>query len=192
MIQSRTHTCNELRLSDAGKTVTLAGWYENLRQVSKNLAFLQLRDFYGVTQLVFEDEEMFSKIDGINKESTIQVTGVVRERSNKTDKLATGDIEVVPTEVKILGKCIYNELPFEIRQSRNADENFRLKYRYLDLRNPEVKDRIVLRSKVVTELRNRMNAEDFTEITTPILTCQNNRNQKAGQPDSVLPDEFRP
>lgn len=188
MIQSRTHTCNELRLSDVGKTVTLAGWYENLRQVSKNLAFLILRDFYGVTQLVFEDEAMLSKLDGINKESTIQVTGVVRERSNKTDKLATGDIEVVPTEVKILGKCIYNELPFEIRQSRNADENFRLKYRYLDLRNPEVKDRIVLRSKVVTELRNRMNAEDFTEITTPILTC----SSPEGARDYLVPSRKFP
>ncbi len=78
MIQSRTHTCNELRLSDAGKTVTLAGWYENLRQVSKNLAFLILRDFYGVTQIVFEDEEMLSKLDGINKESTIRSKGEVQ------------------------------------------------------------------------------------------------------------------
>ena len=171
MAQSRTHTCDELRITDAGKTVTLAGWYENLRKVSKNLAFLILRDFYGVTQIVFEDEEMLAKLDGINKESTLQITGVVRERSNKTDKLATGDIDVVPTDVKILGKCIYNELPFEIRQSKSADENFRLKYRYLDLRNPEVKDKILLRSKVVTELRQRMNDENFVEITTPILTC---------------------
>ena len=188
MAQSRTHTCDELRITDAGKTVTLAGWYENLRKVSKNLAFLILRDFYGVTQIVFEDEEMLARLDGINKESTLQITGVVRERSNKTDKLATGDIEVVPTDVKILGKCIYNELPFEIRQSKSADENFRLKYRYLDLRNPEVKDKILLRSKVVTELRQRMNDENFVEITTPILTC----SSPEGARDYLVPSRKFP
>ena len=188
MVQSRTHNCGELRLSDAGKTVTLAGYYENMRQVSKNLAFLQLRDFYGVTQIVFEDEGMLSCLDGVNKESTLQITGLVRERSNKTDKLATGEIEVVPTEVNVLGKNIHNELPFEIRQSRQADENARLKYRYLDLRNPEVKDRILIRSKVVTELRQRMNDEDFVEITTPILTC----SSPEGARDYLVPSRKFP
>ena len=132
MIQSRTHNCNELRLSDAGKNVTIVGWYENIRKVSKNLGFLILRDFYGTTQVVIETEEMMQVIDSVNKESTISVTGVVRERSSKNKDLATGEIEVVPEKIEILGKCIYNALPFEINQSKDADENTRLKYRYLD------------------------------------------------------------
>ena len=135
MIQSRTHNCNELRLSDAGKNVTIVGWYENIRKVSKNLGFLILRDFYGTTQVVIETEEMMQVIDSVNKESTISVTGVVRERSSKNKDLATGEIEVVPEKIEILGKCIYNALPFEINQSKDADENTRLKYRYLDLLN---------------------------------------------------------
>ena len=96
MTQSRTHTCNELRLSDAGKIVTLVGWYENLRRVSKNLGFLILRDFYGTTQIVIETEEMMEQISGVNTESTISVTGTVRERSSKNTNLPTGEIEVVP------------------------------------------------------------------------------------------------
>ena len=171
MIQSRTHNCNELRLSDAGKNVTIVGWYENIRKVSKNLGFLILRDFYGTTQVVIETEEMMQVIDSVNKESTISVTGVVRERSSKNKDLATGEIEVVPEKIEILGKCIYNALPFEINQSKDADENTRLKYRYLDLRNPAVKGNIVLRSKIVAELRQKMNSLNFMEITTPILTC---------------------
>ena len=126
MTQSRTHNCNELRLSNAGEKVTLVGWYENLRKVSKNLGFLILRDFYGTTQIVVETEEMMEKLDGVNKESTISVTGTVRERSNKNTELPTGEIEVVPEGIEILGKCIYNALPFEINQSREADENTRL------------------------------------------------------------------
>ena len=171
MTQSRTHTCNELRLSDAGKTVTLVGWYENLRRVSKNLGFLILRDFYGTTQIVIETEEMMEQISGVNTESTISVTGTVRERSSKNTNLPTGEIEVVPEKIEILGKCIYNELPFEINRSKEADENTRLKYRYLDLRNPAVKSKIVLRCNVVAELRRSMMEHGFLEITTPILTC---------------------
>ena len=114
---------------------------------------------------------MMEKLDGVNKESTISVTGTVRERSNKNTELPTGEIEVVPEGIEILGKCIYNALPFEINQSREADENTRLKYRYLDLRNPSVKSKIVLRSRIVAELRNKMNELGFLEITTPILTC---------------------
>ena len=96
MTQSRTHNCGELRISDAGKTVTLAGWMENVREVGSNLAFVVLRDFYGTTQLVIETEAMMQAVRSINKESTIRVTGVVRERASKNPKLATGEIEVVP------------------------------------------------------------------------------------------------
>ena len=188
MTQSRTHNCNELRLSNAGEKVTLVGWYENLRKVSKNLGFLILRDFYGTTQIVVETEEMMEKLDGVNKESTISVTGTVRERSNKNTELPTGEIEVVSEGIEILGKCIYNALPFEINQSREADENTRLKYRYLDLRNPSVKSKIVLRSRIVAELRNKMNELGFLEITTPILTC----SSPEGARDYLVPARNHP
>lgn len=188
MIQSRTHNCNELRLSDAGKNVTIVGWYENIRKVSKNLGFLILRDFYGTTQVVIETEEMMQVVDSVNKESTISVTGVVRERSSKNKDLATGEIEVVPEKIEILGKCIYNALPFEINQSKDADENTRLKYRYLDLRNPAVKGNIVLRSKIVAELRQKMNSLNFMEITTPILTC----SSPEGARDYLVPARNHP
>lgn len=171
MIQSRTHTCDELRGSNIGERVVLSGWYENIRKVSKNLGFLVLRDFYGTTQIVIETEEMMQMMDSMNKETTVSITGIVRERSSKNKNLATGDIEVVPEKIEILGKCSYNALPFEINQSMEADENMRLKYRYLDLRNPLVKNKMVLRSKIVAELRQRMTSLDFLEITTPILTC---------------------
>ena len=188
MTQSRTHTCNELRLADAGKSVTLVGWYENLRRVSKNLGFLILRDFYGTTQIVIETEEMMDQISGVNTESTLSVSGVVRERSSKNPNLPTGEIEVVPEKIEILGKCIYNELPFEINRSKEADENTRLKYRYLDLRNPAVKEKIVLRCNVVAELRRSMMEHGFLEITTPILTC----SSPEGARDYLVPSRNHP
>ena len=188
MTQSRTHNCGELRLADAGKKVTIVGWYENIRKVSKNLGFLILRDFYGTTQVVIETEEMMQIIDSVNKESVVQVTGEVRERSSKNAELPTGEIEVVPEAIEILGKCRYNALPFEINQSKDADENTRLKYRYLDLRNPAVKSKIVLRSQIVAELRQKMNSLGFMEITTPILTC----SSPEGARDYLVPARNHP
>ena len=188
MIQSRTHNCNELRIGNVGERVTLVGWFENMRKVSKNLGFVILRDFYGTTQLVVETEEMMNVMDGINKESTISVEGVVRERSSKNANLPTGEIEVVPDKIEILGKCIYNALPFEINQSKDADENARLKYRYLDLRNPNMKKNIVMRSQIVAELRQRMYALNFMEITTPILTC----SSPEGARDYLVPARNHP
>ena len=188
MTQSRTHNCNELRISDVGKKVTLVGWYDNMRKVSKNLGFLILRDFYGTTQAVIETEEMMDALAGINNESTLSLTGVVRERSNKNPNILTGDIEVVPEKIEILGKCIYNELPFEINRSKEADENARLKYRFLDLRNPDVKRKIVLRSNVVAELRRSMTEEGFLEITTPILTA----SSPEGARDYIVPSRKFP
>ena len=188
MIQSRTHNCGQLRISEVGEKVTLVGFYDNMRKVSRNLGFLILRDFYGVTQIVIETEEMMAKLNGVNNESTLSITGIVRERSSKNASLPTGEIEVVPEEIKVLGKCIYNELPFEINRSKEADEATRLKYRYLDLRNPEVKSRIVLRSKIVSELRSRMTEHDFLEITTPILTC----SSPEGARDYLVPSRNHP
>ena len=187
-MQGRTHNCGELRLSNAGEQVRLVGWYENIRKVSKNLGFLILRDFYGTTQIVVETEEIMEQLSELNYESTIQVDGVVRERSSKNNKIPTGDIEVVPSKVEVLGKCRYNELPFQINHSKDADENIRLKYRYLDLRNPEVKSKIVLRSKIVADLRQSMTAHDFMEITTPILTC----SSPEGARDYLVPSRNHP
>ena len=188
MFQSRTHTCGELRLGDVGKKVTLSGWMENVREVGTNLAFVVLRDFYGTTQIVVENEEMMSVIRPLNKESTLSVTGVVRERSSKNPKQATGEIEVVPEEIKVLGRCRYNELPFEINRSKEADETQRLKYRYLDLRNPEVKKNIILRSQVVYALRQAMVEHGFMEITTPILTA----SSPEGARDYLVPARKHP
>ncbi|MDD6690597.1 MAG: aspartate--tRNA ligase [Lachnospiraceae bacterium] len=188
MMQSRTHTCGELRIGDVGKHVVIAGWLENMRIVSANLAFVVVRDFYGTTQVVAETEEMMKTFRDITKESTIQVAGTVRERSSKNPKQATGEIEIVPDTVKVLGRCRYDALPFEINHSREADEAVRLKYRYLDLRNPEVKKNIILRCSVVAALRQAMTDHGFLEITTPILTA----SSPEGARDYLVPSRKHP
>ena len=187
-MQNRTHTCNELRLADAGKKVRLSGWVENVREVGGNLAFIILRDFYGTTQLVAEDPEILNAFLALNKESVVSVTGTVRERANKNPKMDTGDIEVVPDSVTVLGKCRYNALPFQINRSKEADESIRLKYRYLDLRNPEVKKNIIMRCNVVSALRQAMTEEGFLEITTPILTA----SSPEGARDYLVPARKHP
>ena len=188
MMQSRTHNCGELRLSDAGKAVTIVGWMENVREVGANFAFVVLRDFYGTTQVVIETEEMMKAVKGLNKETTLSVTGTVRERESKNAKLPTGEIEVVPEKIEVLGKCRHNQLPFEINKSKDADENTRLKYRFLDLRNPAVKSNIVLRCQVVAELRRLMTEKGFLEITTPILTA----SSPEGARDYLVPARNHP
>ncbi len=188
MMQMRTHTCNELRLSDVGKQVKLVGWMENVRTVGSNFAFVVLRDFYGTTQIVIESEDMMAAIRDVNKESTISVEGVVRERSSKNPKQATGEIEVVPNKIEVLGRCRYNSLPFEINRSREADETARLKYRYLDLRNPAVKNNIILRCQVIAAIRKAMMDHGFLEITTPILTA----SSPEGARDYLVPARKHP
>ena len=187
-MQSRTHTCGELRLSDAGKKVKLCGWLENFREVGAELGFVVIRDFYGTTQVVAENADMMKQFKAITKESTISVEGVVRERSSKNPKQETGEIEVVPEKVEVLGRCRYNELPFEINHSREADETARLKYRYLDLRNPEVKKNIILRSQIIAALRSSMIDHGFMEITTPILTA----SSPEGARDYLVPARKHP
>ena len=188
MMQMRTHTCGELRLANAGQRVKIVGWMENVRVVGQNFAFVVLRDFYGTTQVVVENQEMMDIINGLNKESTISVEGTVRERASKNPKLATGEIEVVPEKIEILGRCRHNELPFEINRSREADETQRLKYRYLDLRNPAVKSNIILRCQVVSALRAAMTQHGFLEITTPILTA----SSPEGARDYLVPARKHP
>ncbi|MCI7136464.1 MAG: aspartate--tRNA ligase [Candidatus Limivicinus sp.] len=188
MFQSRTHTCNELRMENVGEKVKIVGWMENVREVGNNFAFVVVRDFYGTTQVVVENAGMMGIVKSINKESTISVEGVVRERASKNPKLPTGDIEVVPEKIEVLGKCRYNELPFEINRSREADETQRLKYRYLDLRNPAVKQNIILRCNVIAALRQAMTEHGFLEITTPILTA----SSPEGARDYLVPARKHP
>ena len=188
MMQMRTHTCNELRMEHVGQQVKIVGWMENVRTVGQNFAFVVLRDFYGTTQVVVETEEMMAIINSLNKESTISVEGVVRERASKNPKQATGDVEVVPSRIEVLGRCRYNSLPFEINRSREADETARLKYRFLDLRNPAVKQNIILRCQVVAALRAAMTEHGFLEITTPILTA----SSPEGARDYLVPARKHP
>ena len=184
----RSHSCGELRLEQVGQTVKLAGFLDNVREVSANLAFAVLRDFYGTTQIVVEDEGQLAQLKALNKESTLCVTGTVRERASKNPKQLTGDIEVVPDTIEVLGRCHHNELPFPISRSREADESTRLKYRYLDLRNSAVRDNIVLRSQVVAALRQAMTDHGFLEITTPILTA----SSPEGARDYLVPSRKHP
>lgn len=188
IFQSRTHNCGELRIKDIGKEVLLAGWMENFREVGQNLGFIVLRDFYGTTQIVIENEEMMKTVKTIIKESVISVTGLVRERASKNLNIPTGEIEIVPHKITVLGKCRYKELPFEINRSKEADESVRLKYRYLDLRNPSVKKNIILRSEVIAALRKSMIEHGFLEITTPILTA----SSPEGARDYLVPARKHP
>ena len=184
----RSHNCGELRIENVGQSVTLAGFLENFREVGAGLGFAILRDFYGTTQVVCETEEMVKAFKALNKESAVQVTGTVRERDSKNPKLPTGDIEVVPAALTVLGKCRHNELPFQVSRSREADEAIRLKHRYLDLRNPDVKKNIILRSQVVAALRSAMIDHGFMEITTPILTA----SSPEGARDYLVPSRKHP
>ena len=188
MMQSRTHNCNELRMDHVGQRVRLVGWMENVREVGGQLVFVVLRDFYGTTQLVTEDPALIAALKALNKESTIAAEGTVRERQAKNPKIPTGDIEIVIDKVEVLGRCRYNELPFEINRSREADESARLKYRYLDLRNPAVKKNIILRCNVVAALRQAMTEHGFLEITTPILTV----SSPEGARDYLVPARKHP
>ncbi|MBQ0079675.1 MAG: aspartate--tRNA ligase [Eubacterium sp.] len=188
MNQSRTHNCGELRRNNIGESVTLVGWIENTREVGGNLMFVVLRDFYGKTQITIENEELFAFVKSLNKETTVSVNGTVRERSSINPNMPTGEIEIEPTSIEVLGACTHQELPFEINRSKEADETLRLKYRYLDLRNPEVKQNIILRCNVVSALRAAMTEHGFLEITTPILTA----SSPDGARDYLVPARKHP
>ena len=164
----RTHTCNEVNPEHIGQKVTLSGWIETIRDHG-GVIFVDLRDHYGTTQIVFSDDSVISKL---SKETVILVEGVVTKRDPETvnPKIATGEIEVRAEKVEVLGPC-QNNLPFEIDASHQTREDVRLKYRYLDLRNRKIHDNIVLRSKILSYLRNQMEELGFLEIQTPILTA---------------------
>ncbi len=164
----RTHTCNELREDDIGKTVSLAGWIDTVRDHG-GVIFVDLRDHYGITQVVVSDDSM---LQGVSKESVILVKGTVTKRDEETvnKKLETGMVEVRTDELEVLGPCEHG-VPFEIDNSTATREDVRLKYRYLDLRNPKIHNNIVLRSKIISYLRRQMEELGFMEMQTPILTA---------------------
>ena len=164
----RTHTCNELGTDHIGQNVVLTGWLANVRDHG-GVLFVDLRDHYGVTQIVFSDDSL---IAGITKETVVLVEGTVTKRAEDTvnPKIATGLVEVRANKIEVLGPCQLG-LPFEIDNSTLTREEVRLKYRYLDLRNRKIHDNIVLRSKILSYLRSQMEELGFMEIQTPILTA---------------------
>ena len=164
----RTHTCEELRPAHIGERVTLTGWISTIRDHG-GVLFVDLRDHYGVTQIVFSDDKMLS---GITKETVVLIEGEVTKRDEETvnPKLATGLVEVRASRIEVLGPCVLG-LPFEIDASTATREEVRLRHRYLDLRNRKIHDNIVLRAKVLSFLRSEMEAMGFLEIQTPILTA---------------------
>ena len=179
----RTHDCGQLRMSDTGKNVILSGWVNSIRKLG-GITFATLRDNYGITQILVRDE---SKMENICKETVIKVTGKVVERESKNPKMPTGDIEVLAEEIEVLGKCA-PILPFEIADSNSTKEELRLKYRYLDLRNPEVHENILLRSRVMSFVRNKMISLGFNEFQTPILTS----SSPEGARDFLVPSRLNP
>lgn len=179
----RTHTCGELRIEDVGKNVILSGWVNSIRKLG-GITFLTLRDNYGITQILFKDEEKVSKIC---RESVVKICGKVLERESKNRKMETGDIEVLADEIEVLGKC-EPTLPFEISEGTNTKEDLRLKYRYLDLRNPTLHSAILLRSKVLNFVRNQMIGLGFNEFQTPILTS----SSPEGARDFLVPSRLNP
>ena len=176
----RSRILNEISESDVGKTIRVAGWVENIRDHG-GVSFIDLRDMYGVLQVVLRDTSL---LDGITKENCISIEGVIDHRDEETynPKIPTGTIELEAHSIDMLGK-VYHQLPFEIMTSREIREDVRLKYRYLDLRNQKVKDNIIFRSQVISFLRQKMTEMGFLEIQTPILCA----SSPEGARDYIVP-----
>lgn len=176
----RTHTCNELTLDNLNETVSLAGWVDTIRDHG-GVAFVDLRDQYGVTQIVLHDDAL---LRNLHKESVVSVTGTVVKRDAETvnPKIPTGELEVRVTDLTVLGAC-ESALPFDVSESTETREDVRLTYRFLDLRNQKVHDNILFRSEVVRFLRAKMESLGFPEINTPILTC----SSPEGARDYIIP-----
>lgn len=184
----RTNTCGELRLSDNGKTVTLAGWVQRVRKMG-GMAFVDLRDRYGITQLVFndsDDSELCARASKLGREYCIQVTGVVNERESKNANLPTGDIEILATELNILSESATP--PFTIEDNTDGGDDIRMKYRYLDLRRPTVRKNLELRHRMTILIRNFLDAQNFIEVETPILIG----STPEGARDFVVPSRMNP
>ena len=176
----RTHNCGELRIDNVNEKVRLAGWINSVRNLG-GLTFVTLRDHFGITQLIMDNQEVPSK------ESVITVSGTVIKRESPNPKMPTGDIEIKVESMEVLGAC-NNVLPFEIATAEETKEDLRLKYRYLDLRNANNHERIVLRSKLMQYIRNYMHGHEFLEVQTPILTS----SSPEGARDFLVPSRLNP
>jgi len=175
----RTHTCGELRKSHAGKKVTLTGWVNKVRAIGNKLTFIDLRDRYGITQIIVKGKS------NVKMEYCIQVEGKVAERKSKNPTMSTGDIEITDSEVKILSKS--KPLPFELND-KNVDEEVRMKWRYLDLRREEMQKNLYLRHKITTKIREFLDKENFINVETPILT----KSSPEGARDFIVPSRIHP
>lgn len=184
----RTSTCGELRLADAGKTVTLAGWVQRVRKMG-GMSFVDLRDRYGITQLVFnenDDKELCDQANRLGREFCIQVTGNVNERQSKNSNLPTGDIEIIVTQLNVLSESLTP--PFTIEENTDGGDDIRMKYRYLDLRRPNVRKNMELRHKMTILIRNFLDNKNFIEVETPILIG----STPEGARDFVVPSRMNP
>ena len=181
----RTHNCNELRIGNIGEEVTIAGFVSKIRNYG-GLTFIDIRDHYGITQVVIRDEKLIEKYSKVPAESTIRVKGKVVERENKNPNIPTGDIEINGEEIEVLGRAKVN-LPFEINSDyRNNKEDLRLQYRFLDLRNSDIHKNIILRSKIMKDARNYMDSLGFVEIQTPIFA----NSSPEGARDYLVPSRL--
>jgi len=184
----RTHTCGELRISDTGKIVILSGWVQRTRDLG-GMTFIDLRDRYGITQLVFNMEtnpELCEKARKLGREYVIQVKGEVKERSNKNLKIPTGEIEIIADEIRVLNP---SELPpFTIENETDGGEELRMRFRYLDLRRPCLRDNLLLRHKAAREVRKYLDSQGFTEIETPVLI----KSTPEGARDFIVPSRLQP
>ena len=182
----RTKTCGELNISNVNEEVELAGWIQKIRNLG-GMVFIDLRDEEGITQIVINDEKLEEQIKSYNTESCINICGQVVERSSKNTKIPTGEIEVVAKKIEMLGNC-KNVLPFEINTNQEVREDLRLEYRFLDLRNKKLHENILLRSKIMKALRDKMDELGFTEIQTPILA----NSSPEGARDYLVPSRLNP
>ena len=184
----RTNTCGELRLSDAGKEVTLAGWVQRARKMG-GMTFVDLRDRYGITQLVFneaDNAELCGEANKLGREYCIQVKGIVNERQSKNSKIPTGDIEIIVKELNVLSSS--ETPPFTIEDNTDGGDDLRMKYRYLDLRREAVRKNMELRHRMTILIRNFLDAADFMEVETPILIG----STPEGARDFVVPSRMNP
>lgn len=179
----RTHKLNELRLNNIGNKVTLAGWVAKIRDLG-NFAFIDLRDRYGITQILIKDE-LKEKVRDIKNEYVIQVEGIVQERSSKNPNLETGDIEILASNISILSKS--DVLPFEINDTQNINESLRLKYRYLDLRTKRMLNNLTMRNKLIFTIREFMNENGFLDVDTPVLA----KATPEGARDFIVPSRIQ-
>ena len=184
----RNHNCGELTIKNVGEKVTLAGWVQKIRNLG-SMKFIDLRDEFGITQIVISSESSITDEDlkNVSTECVIQVVGNVVERSNKNDKIPTGEIEIDAEKVEVLGKC-KNVLPFEVNSDKVGDvrEDLRLEYRFLDLRNDKLHQTILLRSDIIKTLRDKMDELGFKEIQTPILA----NSSPEGARDYLVPSRL--